>query len=54
MGSGSLEDLEKQITKTIKSSMIFVPGGLQINKSWPALKEGDREELLKSIIGLRR
>jgi hypothetical protein len=49
-GMSSTDELKSRMKSIINSSLIFVPGGLQLKKTVPAIAEGDVEKILKSII----
>ncbi len=51
-GMTSMDEMKSRMKSIVNSSLIFVPGGLQLKKTVPPLVEGDIEKILKSIIQL--
>ena len=50
---GSMDEVRSRMKATINSSLMFIPGGLQMKETVPALLEGDQKEIIKSILRLR-
>jgi hypothetical protein len=53
IGLTDLDKVKSRMKATIDSSLIFVPGGLQLKKTIPAVASGNMEDIIKSILQLR-